>query len=208
MELTPLARKTLKARAHPLHPVVLIGDKGLTEAVLREIEVNLKSHELIKIRVPSADREEREAMLGTICDRTDAQPVQHIGKVLVIYREKPAEPPPPRPRASAPRTQRRTAVNPARERSSRPARRPRPGDRPIVAAYSRDRATQEREREPAPSRSRSKPARDNEAAPARRRPGADRSSARPKRPASSARRPASSAPGTAARPARRPARTR
>ena len=84
MELTPLARKTLKARAHPLHAVVLIGDKGLTEAVLREIEVNLRSHELIKIRVASADREERQAMLGTICDRTDAQPVQHIGKVLVM----------------------------------------------------------------------------------------------------------------------------
>jgi len=206
MELTPLARKTLKARAHPLHPVVLIGDKGLTEAVLREIEVNLKSHELIKIRVASADREERESMLGTICDRTDAQPVQHIGKVLVIYREKPAAPAPPRPRAPAARTQRRAAVTPARERSSRPARRPRPGDKPIVAAYSRDHATQERE--PAPSRSRSKPARDNETAPPRRRPGADRPAARPKRPASPARGPASSVRGTAARPARRPARTR
>lgn len=204
MELTPLARKTLKARAHPLHPVVLIGDKGLTEPVLREIEVNLKSHELIKIRVASSDREEREAMLGTICERTDAQPVQHIGKVLVIYREKPAEPPPRRPRAPAPRTQRRAAATPARERSSRPARRPRPGDKPIVAAYSR--ATQERE--PALSRSRSKPDRDNETAQPRRRPGADRPAARPKRPASSARGPASSARGTAARPARRPARTR
>jgi RNA-binding protein len=199
MELTPLARKTLKARAHPLHPVVLIGDKGLTEPVLREIEVSLKSHELIKIRVASADREEREAMLGTICDRTDAQPVQHIGKVLVIYREKPAEPAPPRPRAPAPRTQRRAAATPARERSSRPARRPRPGDKPIVAAYSRDRATHERE--PAPSRFRSKPARNNETAPARRTASAGRPAARPKRPPSSAR-------GTATRPARRPARTR
>lgn len=69
MELTPSARKDLKARAHPLHPVVLVGDKGLTDAVLREIEISLKSHELIKIRVASADRDQRAAMLETMCGR-------------------------------------------------------------------------------------------------------------------------------------------
>lgn len=88
--LSPAQRKTLKSQAHRLHPVVTIGDKGLTDAVLREIDAGLRSHELIKVRVASADREERESCLARICEALAAAPVQHIGKILVIWRERPA----------------------------------------------------------------------------------------------------------------------
>src|SRR6266704_6143743 len=87
--LSPTRRRELKARAHALDPVVLIGAAGLSPAVLAEIERSLKSHELIKVRVPGADRSGREAILEEICRRTGAQPVQHIGKILVLFRENP-----------------------------------------------------------------------------------------------------------------------
>lgn len=84
--LTPSQRRFLRARAHALHPVVLVGDAGLSEAVLKEIDASLRAHELVKIRVAGEDRETREAMLETICQSLDAAPVQHIGKILVVYR--------------------------------------------------------------------------------------------------------------------------
>jgi RNA-binding protein len=92
--LSPAARKLLKSRAHALRPVVTIGNDGLSVSVLREIDVSLKAHDLIKIRVTGDDRDLRQAMLGEICSRTGASAVQHIGKVLVVYRENPdpAEP--------------------------------------------------------------------------------------------------------------------
>ena len=93
IQLSPLQRKTLKARAHRLAPVVLIGDKGLTDAVMKEIDVSLKAHELIKIRIASDDRVQREAFLESICEALDAAGVQHIGKILVVYRENPPAPP-------------------------------------------------------------------------------------------------------------------
>src|ERR1700694_5940033 len=89
LELSPARRRELKARAHALDPVVLIGGSGLSPAVLAEIDRGLKSHELIKVRVNDADRPAREAILEEICRRTGAQPVQHIGKVLVLFRENP-----------------------------------------------------------------------------------------------------------------------
>ena len=89
MILTPISRKQLKARAHALHPVLQIGEKGLTDAVVAEIDRALAHHELIKIRAAPLDREAREVALAAICERTGAQPVQHIGKMLVVYREKP-----------------------------------------------------------------------------------------------------------------------
>ena len=89
--MTPAERKALKARAHTLNPVIHIGGKGLTEAVLVEVDRALSAHELIKVRAASLDREARDAVLAEICTRLDAQAVQHIGKVLVVYREKPAQ---------------------------------------------------------------------------------------------------------------------
>jgi len=87
--LSPTRRRELKARAHALDPVVLIGASGLSPAAIAEIERGLKSHELIKVRVPGADRSGREAILEEICRRTGAQAVQHIGKILVLFRENP-----------------------------------------------------------------------------------------------------------------------
>ncbi len=85
LSLTVSERLALKGRAHPLKPTVIIGNAGLTESVLKEIALTLKTHELIKVRVMSDDREQRETMLGSICEQLNAAPVQHIGKILVIY---------------------------------------------------------------------------------------------------------------------------
>lgn len=92
LTLTVLQRQNLKARAHPLKPVVIIGTAGLTGAVLLEISRALKSHDLIKISVQNGDREARQAMLEQICTALNAAPVQHIGKTLVVYQ--PQEHPP------------------------------------------------------------------------------------------------------------------
>jgi putative YhbY family RNA-binding protein len=87
-EIPPARRRELKARAHKLDPVVLVGGDGLSTAVIAEIDRSLTAHELIKVRV-NADRDVREAMLGEICRQTGAQAVQHIGKILVLFREDP-----------------------------------------------------------------------------------------------------------------------
>jgi len=100
INLTPLQRREFKARAHNLRPVVMVGDAGLTPSVIREIDLNLKSHELIKIRVFGDDREARASMIESICTQLDAAPVQHIGKILVIYRPRPDDAPAPKSRAS------------------------------------------------------------------------------------------------------------
>lgn len=80
-------RKALKARAHKLEPVVLIGAKGVTDELIAEIERALKAHELIKVRAPGLDRGQRDAALVSIVERTRAEQVQHIGKVFVLYRK-------------------------------------------------------------------------------------------------------------------------
>ena len=81
----------LRALSHALNPVVMIGNNGLSETVLKEINVSLKAHELIKIKVFGDDRELRKQMLETICQQVGAAAIHHIGKQLVIYR--PAETP-------------------------------------------------------------------------------------------------------------------
>ena len=72
-----------------LDPVVLIGAEGLSSSVLAEIDRGLKAHELIKVRAREADRPTREVLLEEICRSTGAQPIQHIGKILVIFRQNP-----------------------------------------------------------------------------------------------------------------------
>jgi len=84
--LTPAQRKVHRADAHHLDPVVLIGGDGLTEAVRKEVDAALRSHGLIKVRVFSDDRAERESYLQTLADKLDAAPIQHIGKLLVLWR--------------------------------------------------------------------------------------------------------------------------
>jgi RNA-binding protein len=87
-KLTPVERSALRAEAHALKPVVIIGEAGLTPAVMKEISASLDSHGLIKVRVFGDDREARVAIYDTICSELKAAPVQHIGKLLVLYRPK------------------------------------------------------------------------------------------------------------------------
>ena len=89
IQLTPAQRKVHRAEAHHLDPVVLVGGDGLTAAVKKEVDAALKAHGLIKIRVFSDDRSSREAMLQTLADELDAAPIQHIGKLLVLWRPVP-----------------------------------------------------------------------------------------------------------------------
>ena len=88
LKLTPAQRSDLRSQAHGLAPVVMIGDSGLTPAVMKEIDASLNSHGLIKIRVLGDDRDARVSHYETICADLGAAPVQHIGKLLVIYRPK------------------------------------------------------------------------------------------------------------------------
>lgn len=89
LKLTPVERSELRSEAHALNPVVMIGEAGLTPTVLKEINASLNSHGLIKVRVFGDDREARIAMYDTICTTLTAAPIQHIGKLLIIYRPKP-----------------------------------------------------------------------------------------------------------------------
>lgn len=91
LQLSSLQRRELRARAHGLNPVVSIAENGLTEGVLKEIDVCLTAHELIKVRVYGDSRDDRIAYLEQICDQLGAAPVQHIGKLLVVYRPAPAD---------------------------------------------------------------------------------------------------------------------
>jgi RNA-binding protein len=88
LSITLSERLALRGRAHALSPTVMIGNAGLTESVLNEIAQTLKIHELIKIRV-MAEREQREEILAAICTQLEAAPVQHIGKILVVYKPSP-----------------------------------------------------------------------------------------------------------------------
>lgn len=87
MPLTPKVRQQLKAKAHKLKPIVMLGNKGLTAAVKKEIDIALNSHELIKIRVSTNDRDEKKAIVAEICESASAEAVQLIGNICVLYRK-------------------------------------------------------------------------------------------------------------------------
>ena len=95
-------RLDLRGQAHGLDPVVLLGANGLTDAVLKEIDRALLAHELIKIRVPGDEREEREAIYNEIADKLNAARIQMIGKLLVLWRPNPRTPRSKRQRPNAP----------------------------------------------------------------------------------------------------------
>jgi RNA-binding protein len=90
LQLIPAQRSELRSRAHGLNPVVMIGAEGLTRSVLAEIDRSLAAHDLIKIRVFGDERDTRIAIYESICDELSAAPIQHIGKLLVIWRPGPA----------------------------------------------------------------------------------------------------------------------
>ncbi|MFJ0782697.1 YhbY family RNA-binding protein, partial [Bordetella bronchiseptica] len=129
LELTSRERSDLRSAAHPLRPVVLIGDNGLTDAVLKEIDLALTAHELIKVRAGGDDREAREAMLATICDTLSCAAVHHLGKTLILFRPdlraaaaKAAADTPAKRRPSEPHTPKKMAAEGKRLTKTRPAR--------------------------------------------------------------------------------------
>ncbi|MEY4654495.1 MAG: hypothetical protein RI884_3076 [Pseudomonadota bacterium] len=89
IELSIAERKAHRADAHHLDPVVMIGNDGLTPAVQKEVDAALNAHGLIKVRVLGDDRAAREAMYQQLADQLGAAPIQHIGKLLVLWRPKP-----------------------------------------------------------------------------------------------------------------------
>lgn len=146
--LTPTQRRELRAKAHHLEPVVIVGHHGLTPAVLHEIDVALLAHDLVKVRVFGDDRDAREAMLAQACEALDCAQVQHVGKILVLWRPNPERakkkaPAPagkPARKAKAPARKRpgqRTPVDPVRERRRSAKAEP----RPPVGDQSRRRVT-------------------------------------------------------------------
>ncbi len=114
-ELAPTQRRALRAAAHHLNPVVSISQKGLTPSVLAEIDHCLKAHELIKLRLYGIEREARDALFAEICTALSCVAVQHIGNLLVLWRENPKdaaiqESAPARRRNAAPVTKKQAAA--------------------------------------------------------------------------------------------------
>ena len=91
IQLTPAQRKEHRALAHHLEPVVMIGQDGLSAAVLRETDAALNAHGLIKVRVLGDDRTARDALFQSLADQLNAAPIQHIGKLLVLWRPQPTK---------------------------------------------------------------------------------------------------------------------
>jgi putative YhbY family RNA-binding protein len=89
MSITPSQRARLKARAHALEPVVQVGQSGLSDTVVTEVDRSLAAHGLIKVRLARADRHTRDELAQTLSDRTNAAVVQQVGRVLVLWRPRP-----------------------------------------------------------------------------------------------------------------------
>jgi len=86
MALTPAQRKYLKAAAHARKPVVQVGNAGVTDAVLKELDRTLERHELLKVRLPAVERDLRRALARTLGEGAGAEVVQEIGRIAVLYR--------------------------------------------------------------------------------------------------------------------------
>jgi len=143
LNLTSQERSALRAAAHPLRPVVWIGDKGLSPAVLKEIDAMLSAHALIKVRVAGHERAERETMLEAICTQLSCAAVHHLGKTLILHRpvaapaaettravRKATEPYTPKKLAAAGKTRGKTPRTPA----TTPKQAPRASARPAKPA--------------------------------------------------------------------------
>lgn len=95
LSLTPRQRSHLKGRAHALEPVVFVGQAGLSDTVITEVDRALTAHGLIKVKLAGAGREDREALTHEVCGRTGAVAVQNVGRVLVLWRPRPDDEPLP-----------------------------------------------------------------------------------------------------------------
>jgi putative YhbY family RNA-binding protein len=139
--LTPTERRALRAKAHHMEPVVTVGHHGLTPAVLHEIDLALLAHDLVKVRVLGDDRDAREAMLAQACETLACAPVQHLGKVLVLWRPNPER--------------RKKAAKAAEPAPAKPAARKKPGARaPVDPVRQRRRAARTEEMPPRGDQSR------------------------------------------------------
>jgi RNA-binding protein len=92
MALSPSQRRYLRSLAHDLHPVILLGNKGATEAVLKELDLALSHHELVKVKLSGGDKEERDAQISFLADGTRAESVQQIGHIVVLFRRNEDDP--------------------------------------------------------------------------------------------------------------------
>ena len=80
-------KQSLKAQAHHLKPIIMLGAKGLTEAVVAETNIALLTHELIKVKINGAEKEDRLAMANDLCQQLKAELVQMIGNTVILYRK-------------------------------------------------------------------------------------------------------------------------
>ena len=92
MTLSSKQLKHLKSLSHALHPIVTIGQNGITDNVLNELQIALDHHELVKIKIAGEDREARQTMIQELCDKSSAEKVQAIGKTLTLFRRNPKKP--------------------------------------------------------------------------------------------------------------------
>jgi RNA-binding protein len=90
--LTERQKRHLRGLGHRLKPVVTIGSAGYTPAVRNELDLSLSHHELLKVRVGAGDRQARDSLIGQLCADSDAQLVQRIGNVALLYRRNPDKP--------------------------------------------------------------------------------------------------------------------
>lgn len=92
MPLSPSQRRYLRSLAHDLKPVILLGAKGATEAVVKELDLALTHHELVKVKLSGGDKEERQEQVEVLAQGTGAESVQQIGHVVVLFRRNEDEP--------------------------------------------------------------------------------------------------------------------
>ncbi len=89
MSISESFKRELRGRGHTLKPVVSVGNAGLTKAVIREVDLSLDHHELMKIKLGAADRDQRKTLIEEICSSTHAELIQAIGHIALLYRKKP-----------------------------------------------------------------------------------------------------------------------
>ncbi|AIF48419.1 ribosome assembly RNA-binding protein YhbY [Dyella japonica] len=92
MALSPSQRRYLRSLAHDLNPVILLGAKGATEAVLKELDLALSHHELVKVKLSGGDKDERQEQIDFLTEGTKAESVQQIGHIVVLFRRNEDEP--------------------------------------------------------------------------------------------------------------------
>jgi RNA-binding protein len=91
--ITAAQKRYLRGLAHPLKPVILVGGKGITDAVIAELDIALERHELLKARIAAEDRETRDAWISDLAERSGAALVQRVGHIVTLYRASREKPP-------------------------------------------------------------------------------------------------------------------